>query len=549
MTILYIIIAIVVAIALFIAFVYNNLIKLRNLADEAWSNVDVFLTKRHELIPQLVATVKGYSDHEKSVLEKLTLLRSQAIAASTPGSQLAVEDQLTKVLADLKVNIERYPNLKANENFLKLQKQLVDMETEIERSRRYFNGCVRNLNTAIETFPNNIIANMFNFKRKNFYEVEDASHRKAPSAVIAITFLLAFSLTGCFSSSTSIITSATKSAIMAFASPTDKNIKSFQKNYLKAQEEIARLEANSVENTDRYIRLNNRNADITALGKALCRFGNPGDTYTLTGNTESFTFQIPDFTELLNEAAEGASMAFEARGDKVMNNPTASSAQLEQAWKNYQNAGVDYKAEQAKQRFFSQLMVEGERGFNQDLTSSQYESALSSFAKAADYGVPGASQRYEELMSALSMTLVVNIPSISNSRLDRLQRRMPSYVRVTVDPDMRRSLQYMRGDLALIIDVVKQRGSYRDNDSHHQGTELELLLIDLRTGRNGSVVMGWPIKVNYPRADTRNYNRAARQAEIDAFEQAIFTHGYDIERAVKNNVRVMPRRSNGSWRY
>lgn len=548
MTILYIIIAIV-AIALFIAFVYNNLIKLRNLADEAWSNVDVFLTKRHELIPQLVATVKGYSDHEKSVLEKLTLLRSQAIAASTPGSQLAVEDQLTKVLADLKVNIERYPNLKANENFLKLQKQLVDMETEIERSRRYFNGCVRNLNTAIETFPNNIIANMFNFKRKNFYEVEDASHRKAPSAVIAITFLLAFSLTGCFSSSTSIITSATKSAIMAFASPTDKNIKSFQKNYLKAQEEIARLEANSVENTDRYIRLNNRNADITALGKALCRFGNPGDTYTLTGNSESFTFQIPDFTELLNEAAEGASMAFEARGDKVMNNPTASSAQLEQAWKNYQNAGVDYKAEQAKQRFFSQLMVEGERGFNQDLTSSQYESALSSFAKAADYGVPGASQRYEELMSALSMTLVVNIPSISNSRLDRLQRRMPSYVRVTVDPDMRRSLQYMRGDLALIIDVVKQRGSYRDNDSHHQGTELELLLIDLRTGRNGSVVMGWPIKVNYPRSDTRNYNRAARQAEIDAFEQAIFTHGYDIERAVKNNVRVMPRRSNGSWRY
>lgn len=548
MNILIIILAIIVALALFVAFVYNNLIKLRNLTDEAWSNVDVFLTKRHDIIPQLVNTVQGYSVHEKTVLEKLTELRSQAIAANTPGSQLAVEDKITKVLADLKVSIEHYPNLKANENFLKLQKQLVDMETEIERSRRYFNGCVRNLNTAIESFPNNIIANMFNFKRKNFYEVEDASHRMAPSVAIAIALLFALSLTGCISSSSGIITKATKNAIIAFASPTDKNISAFQKSYAKAQEEIARLEANSVENTDRYIRLNNCNADITALGKAMSRFGNPGESYTLTGQTQSFTFQIPDFTELLQEAAEGASLAFEARGDKVMNSANPSSSQLEQAWKNYQNAGVDYKAQQAQQRFFSQLMIEGERGFSPDLTSSQYESALSSFAKAADYGVQGANLRYSELMDAIGMTLVVNIPSISNSRLDRLQRRMPSYVRVTVDPDMRRSLQYMRGDLALIIEVVKQRGSYRDNDNHHQGTELELLLIDLRTGRNGSVVMGWPLKVNYPKPDTRNYNRAARQAEIDAFEQAIFTHGYDIERAVKNNVRVMPRRSNGSWR-
>ena len=547
MTILLTIIVVIVLVAILIASIYNKLVTLRNLADEAWSNVDVFLTKRHELIPQLVNTVKGYADHEKSLFETVAALRSQAISANTPGKQLAIEDQLTKALGEIKISMEKYPELKANENFLALQRQLSQMETEIERSRRYFNGCVRNLNNAVETFPNNILAGLFGFKRKNFYEVDEASNRQAPTVAIAIACLFALCLSGC-SSSSGIISSAAKDAIMAFASPSDKNIAHFRKSYMKATEEIAKLEGNSIQNTDNFIKLNNCSPDITALGNALSRFGTPGQSYTLTGQKESFTFQIPDYTSLLNEAHEGASIAYEARGDKVMNSTNPSSSQLEQAWKNYQNAGVDYKAQQAQQRFFSQLMVEGERGFSPNLSSSQYESALSSFAKAADYGVQGASLRYNELMDAIGMTLVVNIPSISNSRLDRLQRRMPTYVQVTVDPDMRRSLQYMRGDLALIIDVVKQRGSYRDNDNHHQGTELELLLIDLRTGRNGSVIAGWPIPVNYPKAGTKNYNRAARQAEIDAFEQAIFTHGYDIERAVKNNVRVMPRRSNGSWR-
>ncbi len=548
MTILFVIIAIVVALALFVAFIYNKLITLRNLTDEAWSNVDVFLTKRHDLIPQLANTVKGYADHEKSLFENIANLRSQAIAANTPGKQLAVEDQITKALGEIRVTMEKYPELKANENFLDLQHKLSQMETEIERSRRYFNGCVRNLNNAVETFPNNIIAGMFGFTRKNFYEVDDASNRQAPTVAIAIACLFALCLSGC-SSSSGIISSATKNAILALAAPTDKNISKFRNSYMKAQEEIAKLEGNSIQNTDNFIKLNSCSSDISALGNALSRFGTPGQSYTLTGQKESFTFQIPDYTSLLDEAQEGASIAYEARGDRVMNSTNPSAAQLETAWKNYQNAGVDYKAQQAQQRFFSQLMVEGERGFKPDLSMSQYESALSSFAKAADYGVQGANQRYNELMDAIGMTLVVNIPTISNSRLESLQRRMPSFIQVTVDPDMRRPLEYMRGDLALIMDVVKQRGSYRNNDSHHQGTELELLLIDLRSGRNGTVIGAWPISVSYPSRDARDYSRAARQAEIDALDRTIYTRGYDIERAIKNNVHVMPRRSNGSWRY
>lgn len=548
MNILIIIIAVIVLVAILIVSLYNKLVTLRNLADEAWSNVDVFLTKRHELIPQLVNTVKGYADHEKSLLETITALRSQAIAANTPGKQLAVEDQLTKALGEIKISMEKYPELKANENFLALQRQLSQMETEIERSRRYFNGCVRNLNNAVETFPNNLIAGMFGFTRKKFYEVDEASNRQAPTVAIAIACLFALSLSGC-SSSSGIISSAAKDAIMAFASPSDKNIANFRKSYTKATEEIAKLEGNSIQNTDNFIKLNNCSTDITALGNALSRFGTPGQSYTLTGQKESFTFQIPDYTSLLNEAQEGASIAYEARGDKVMNSTNPSSAQLETAWKNYQSAGVDYKAQQAQQRFFSQLMVEGERGFTPDLPTSQYEQAISSFAKAADYGVQGASQRYNELMDAIGMTLVVNIPTMSNTRLESLQRRMPAYIQVTVDPDMRRPLEYMRGDLALVMDVVKQRGTYRNDDRHHQGTELELLLIDLRTGRNGTVIGAWPISVSYPSRDARDYSRAARQAEIDALDRAIYTRGYDIERAIKNNVRVIPRRSGGSWRY
>lgn len=303
MTILLTIIVVIVLVAILIASLYNKLVTLRNLADEAWSNVDVFLTKRHDLIPQLVNTVKGYADHEKSLLETITALRSQAIAANTPGKQLAVEDQLTKALGEIKISMEKYPDLKANENFLDLQHKLSQMETEIERSRRYFNGCVRNLNNAVETFPNNLLAGMFGFKRKNFYEVDDASNRQAPTVAIAIACLFALCLSGC-SSSSGIISSAAKDAIVTLASPSDKNIAKFRKSYTKATEEIAKLEGNSIQNTDNFIKLNNCSADITALGNALSRFGTPGQSYTLTGQQESFTFLIPDYTSLLNEAHE-----------------------------------------------------------------------------------------------------------------------------------------------------------------------------------------------------------------------------------------------------
>ncbi|MCF0202895.1 MAG: LemA family protein [Bacteroidaceae bacterium] len=178
-------IAVVVIIAvLVVVLFYNNLVSLRNFTNEAWSNVDVFLTKRHELIPQLVNTVKGYAEHERTVLERLTILRSEAIAADTPGKQLAVEDKISKLLADIRIQMENYPDLKANENFLALQRQITEMETEIERSRRYLNGCVRNYNTAVETFPNNLVAGVFGFKRTKFFEVESEGVRQSPTVSV-----------------------------------------------------------------------------------------------------------------------------------------------------------------------------------------------------------------------------------------------------------------------------------------------------------------------------------------------------------------------------
>jgi LemA protein len=143
------------------------------------SGIDVYLKKRHDLIPNLVETVKGYAAHEKSTLEDVTRLRSAAMQAKGPEAQIQSESELGKALGRLLAIAENYPDLKANQNFLELQKELAKVEEELAYSRRYYNGTVRENNIYVESFPSNIFAGMFNFKKGQFFEIE-ASERETP---------------------------------------------------------------------------------------------------------------------------------------------------------------------------------------------------------------------------------------------------------------------------------------------------------------------------------------------------------------------------------
>ena len=174
------ILAIIAVVAIWAIAVYNNLIRLRNMKDEGWSGIDVQLKRRTYLIPNLIETVKGYIDHERAVLENVTELRSRAMNAKGVGEKAAAESLLTRTLGKLFAVAESYPDLKANENFIDLQGQLAEIEDEIQMARRYYNGTARNLNVAIETFPNSIIAGMFNFEIAEFYEIVDESERAVP---------------------------------------------------------------------------------------------------------------------------------------------------------------------------------------------------------------------------------------------------------------------------------------------------------------------------------------------------------------------------------
>lgn len=160
--------------------IYNRLVKLGTLVDEAWSGIDVQLKKRYNLIPNLVETVKGYASHEKETFENVTKARSQAQNASTVEDQQAAENQLNKSLLNLFAVAEQYPELKANENFLDLQKQLSAIESDIEKSRRYYNGTTRDYNILIDSFPSNIIAKMTNFYKAAFFEIDTESERENP---------------------------------------------------------------------------------------------------------------------------------------------------------------------------------------------------------------------------------------------------------------------------------------------------------------------------------------------------------------------------------
>lgn len=174
-TIVLIVLAIIV---LWLIVAYNRFIRLRRQKDEAWSDIDVQLKRRHDLIPNLVETVKGYAAHESGVFEKVTQARAQAISATGAAAKGQAENMLSGALKSLFAVAEAYPQLRASENFGKLQEELSDTENKIQASRRFYNGNVRDLNIAIESFPSNIVANVFGFKAAEFFEIEGEEERK-----------------------------------------------------------------------------------------------------------------------------------------------------------------------------------------------------------------------------------------------------------------------------------------------------------------------------------------------------------------------------------
>jgi LemA protein len=180
---MFLILAIVVVIVFVIA-IYNKLIKMRNHADEAWSDIDVQLKRRYNLIPNIVEAVKGYAAHEEGVFTKVTEARSNAINAGNLKEQAQAENMLSGALKSLFAVAENYPELKANENFMQLQNELVDTEDKIQAARRFYNGTVRDFNTKIQQFPNSIIASMFKFEAKEFFEVEDEEQKE----VVKVSF-------------------------------------------------------------------------------------------------------------------------------------------------------------------------------------------------------------------------------------------------------------------------------------------------------------------------------------------------------------------------
>lgn len=153
---------------------YNGLIRLRNSLEEAWSGIDVQLKRRYDLIPNLVETVKGYAQHEKETFENVTRARTAAIGAGDVASQAKAENMLTQALKSLFAVAEAYPDLKANANFLELQTALSQVEEEIQLARRYFNAVTRDFNNKCETVPSNIVAGMFGFKKRDFFEIDEA---------------------------------------------------------------------------------------------------------------------------------------------------------------------------------------------------------------------------------------------------------------------------------------------------------------------------------------------------------------------------------------
>lgn len=180
MTALLIILVILVLIVSAVVGIYNGLVKLRNMAEQAWSDVDVQLKRRYDLVPNLVETVKGYASHEKSTFEAVVKARNQAMQATTPEEKAQAENFLQSTLKSLFALAEAYPDLKANQNFIELQAELSRIEEQIQLARRYYNAVVRDLNTKIESVPSNIVANMFGFQKREYFELDTEEERTAP---------------------------------------------------------------------------------------------------------------------------------------------------------------------------------------------------------------------------------------------------------------------------------------------------------------------------------------------------------------------------------
>lgn len=177
---IYVILGIILLILFWVILTFNGLIVLRNRTKEAWADIDVQLKRRYDLIPNLVETVKGYAAHEKEVFEKVTEARARAMGAQTMGEKGEAENSLTSTLKSLFAVAENYPDLKASTNFLELQRELSDTENKIQAARRFYNGNVRDLDIAIESFPANTIASIFGFKKMEFFELTEITEREAP---------------------------------------------------------------------------------------------------------------------------------------------------------------------------------------------------------------------------------------------------------------------------------------------------------------------------------------------------------------------------------
>jgi len=178
---IFVIAALVVLFLLYGVSIYNRLVKLRNLVQEAWSSIDVMLKKRHDLIPNLVETVKGYATHERETLDSVTRARTQAVGADSVQAKEAAEKNLNQAMMNLFAVAEQYPDLKANTNFQQLQSELTSIENDIEKSRRYYNGTVRENNTLVESFPSNMVANMYKFEKSPFFELQNIADREVPT--------------------------------------------------------------------------------------------------------------------------------------------------------------------------------------------------------------------------------------------------------------------------------------------------------------------------------------------------------------------------------
>ena len=174
-----VIIILVVLVLLFVA-MYNGLVRLRNQVKNAWSQIDVQLKRRHDLIPNLVETAKGYMKHERETLENITKARSQAVGASGVANQAKAEGELSNALSRFMLVVENYPDLKASQNFMSLQEELSSTENKVAFARQFYNDQVQIFNTKIESVPTNIIAGMFNFNKAEFFEIETAEEREAP---------------------------------------------------------------------------------------------------------------------------------------------------------------------------------------------------------------------------------------------------------------------------------------------------------------------------------------------------------------------------------